>query len=523
MKVKKKYVLGLLALGALLSCARIPQQIVSEKPDALTVDSAAKKVRNSAVRVVSSVGTARGQGSGFFVAHDKIATNIHVVSDYGPIFAESADKKTTWLVEGVVAFDVKNDLVVLKLAGEGTPLSLGDSAAVKIDDAVSVVGFPSEKYKVTHGTVQNIRSSDKWIFLKTDAPRGSSGGPVLNSAGQVIGVVVGYGDHSHKYVIPTNVLKPLLAQLDPIEPLVEWHDREKIRSYTYYVHGEMKNDAGAYDEAIVALDKAIQLNAAFIYPYYKRGFAKFKLGVSESDRGNKKKAKDFYESAIGDFTHIIKQDRDDVDAYNDRAVVQVLLGESEAASGNIERARGFYELVIKDCTYVIKLNPEHVDAYNNRGVANLRLGESEATHRNVDKAQRFYEAAIEDYTHIIKRDPEDAYAYNNRGYAKYLLGKSEALVGNMVEARNLYQAAVIDGEESIRLDPDNAALYHTRGVSKAALGDLEGAIVDFDKAIQINPEYTEAYNERGRAKEALGQQEAAEADFEKAKELDPRE
>ena len=73
MKVDRKSIFVLLTLGFLFSCAPTPQQIVSEKPITPPVDSVSEKVKGSTVRLVSL----RGIGSGFFVARDKIATNIH--------------------------------------------------------------------------------------------------------------------------------------------------------------------------------------------------------------------------------------------------------------------------------------------------------------------------------------------------------------------------------------------------------------------------------------------------------------
>lgn len=245
MKANRKYLLGLLMLGILISCARVPQQIVSEKPVVLTVDSASKKVRNSTVRVVSLVGTARGYGSGFFVAHDKIATNIHIISNYGPISVESADRETTWFVEGVVAFDVKNDLVILKLAGEGMPFSLGNSDTVRVGDTVTVVGYPAEKYKVKQGTVQSSGGSGKNFLLKVDVPKGGSGSTVINKDGQVIGIASS-GNDFHTHAIPANALKVLLDKSDTMESLGQWRNRDSIRAYASSVQGSIKSNAGNY-------------------------------------------------------------------------------------------------------------------------------------------------------------------------------------------------------------------------------------------------------------------------------------
>ncbi|MYB96913.1 tetratricopeptide repeat protein [Candidatus Poribacteria bacterium] len=539
MKANRKYLLGLLMLGILISCARVPQQIVSEKPVVLTVDSASKKVRNSTVRVVSLVGTARGYGSGFFVAPDKIATNIHVVADYGPIFVESADEKTTWFVEGVVAFDVKNDLVILKLAGEGMPFSLGNSDTVKVGDTVTIVGYPAEKYKVTQGTVQSIGGSGKNFFLKVDAPKGSSGGAVIDRDGQVIGIVSS-GDDFHTYAIPANVLKVLLDKPDTIESLGQWHNRDSIRAYAYFVQSEIKNYAGNYKAEIVDLDKAVQLNAALILPYIHRGIAKRNLGDAESTHGNLEEARRLYKAAIEDYTQAITLDPEFFFAYNNRGNAKHALGRYKAAvedytqaialnpeyvsaydnRGNTKYALGRYKAAIEDYTQVITLDPEYISAYINRGHAKFRLAESAAARENTGKAQRLYEAAIEDYTQAIKLNTAYIRAYQNRAHAQFRLGESKANQGAIAEAQQSYGAVIEDLTQVIQLAPKDARMYDRRGVTKIVLGDYEGAIADFDSAIHIKPEEARFYTNRARAKEALGQLESAKADFEKAKELD---
>ena len=101
-------------------------------------------------------GKLAGVGSGFFVEREKVVTNIHVVYGEGLVSAKSVDGKTVWEVEGVVAFDVKNDLVILKVSGEGNPLPLGNSDAVQVGEPVSTLGFPETEHKVTGGIIQGI-------------------------------------------------------------------------------------------------------------------------------------------------------------------------------------------------------------------------------------------------------------------------------------------------------------------------------------------------------------------------------
>lgn len=169
--------LGVLVLGLFLSCARTPQQIIENT-------SEFQKYRNSIVRVENKHGFfSKGIGSGFFVERDKVATNIHVIAHPGPVYVKSADKKTTWKVEGIAACDVKNDLAILKIVGGGAALPLRNSDIVQTGEHISVVGDPDGKYKVTEGTLHSIRNNDKWLQMEVDTMDGSSGSPVLDSQG----------------------------------------------------------------------------------------------------------------------------------------------------------------------------------------------------------------------------------------------------------------------------------------------------------------------------------------------------
>ena len=463
------------------------------------------------------VGGRDSDATGFFVTRNKVATNIHVIAHLESVYMQSVDREKIWTVEGVTAFDVNNDLVLLKVAEEGAPLPLGNSNTLQKGETVSAVGYPKGKYTVSEGTLHSIRDSDKWLQMNVKISPGNSGSPVINSKGQVIGIVSGVVE-PYSYAIPSNALEALIVQSGSAEPLALWRNQGSILVYVHSSQGARNYGEGHYDKAIADFNKVIEVNPENIYAYYNRGLAKFRLGDLESEKGNTEKARKLYREGIEDSTQAIKQDPEDANAYHNRAGGKFRLAQSEKDTA---KAQQYYQDAIDDCTQVLQLNPKLVDSYISRSAAETLLGESKADHGDIAAAQELYRTAIRDCTQAIRLTPENAVAYSNRGYAKFRLGRTKSDQGDIAGAEILYIASVQDSTHAIQLNPENAEAYGNRGTAKAALSNAEGAIADFDAAIRLDPENANYFYERGQAKEVLGQKESAKADFEKAKELDP--
>ena len=463
------------------------------------------------------VGGRDSHATGFFVTRNKVATNVHVLASREFVLVRSIDDEKNWTVEGVTAFDAQNDLAILKVAEEGTPLPLGNSDTLQRGEAVSAVGYPRGKWTVSGGTLHSIRDNDKWLQMNVKISPGNSGSPVINSKGQVIGIISASED-PYSYAIPSNTLKALLVQSGPAEPLALWQKRVPLHPYVYASQGTRNYFEGRYDEAIADFDKVIELNPENTYAYYNRGLAKFRLADIEYKKGNTEKAKGLYEGGIEDSTQAIQRTPEDANAYHNRAGGKFRLARLET---DLAKVQQYYQDAIDDWTQVINLNPELADPYSNRGAAKALLGESKADQENITEIQALYASAIQDCIQAIQLNPENPDSYINRGYAQFRLGKTKSDQGDTAGAQALYAAAVQDCTQAIQLNPEKDAAYSNRGVAKAALGNAEGAIRDFDAAIRLNPKEADYFYERGLAKEALGQTEAAKADFQKAKELDP--
>src|SRR5439155_21943572 len=143
---------------------------------------------------------AQAEGSGFVVdSSGHIVTNQHVVANSTGIKVTFQDGKTAKAT--VVGTDPSTDIAVIKVdvaASELHPLTFASSAAVQVGQSVAAIGSPfGLPETLTSGIVsalnRTISAPNNYSIsgaIQTDAPlnHGNSGGPLLNSSGQVIGV-----------------------------------------------------------------------------------------------------------------------------------------------------------------------------------------------------------------------------------------------------------------------------------------------------------------------------------------------
>jgi len=163
-------------------------------------------------------------GSGFFVRDGEIASNLHIVEGAARGYAKLVGTKTKYNIEGITAVDTERDLVVLKISVSGAPLSLGSSDTVQVGESIYAVGNPQGlEGTFSQGIVSSIRQvgSDKLLQITAPISPGSSGGPVLNSKGEVVGVSVATfrGGQNLNFAIPSNYLKAILVKAGPVNPL----------------------------------------------------------------------------------------------------------------------------------------------------------------------------------------------------------------------------------------------------------------------------------------------------------------
>jgi len=135
----------------------------------------------------------RGVGSGFIIeSNGLILTNAHVVEGANTIYVTLTDKRE--FKAKLLGLDKRTDIAVVKIEARDLPkLPLGDSSRVRVGEWVLAIGSPfGLENTVTAGIVsaKSRDTGDYLPFIQTDVAvnPGNSGGPLLNTAGQVIGI-----------------------------------------------------------------------------------------------------------------------------------------------------------------------------------------------------------------------------------------------------------------------------------------------------------------------------------------------
>ncbi len=172
----------------------------------------------------------RASGSGFLIRQDGyLITNEHVVADADFIQVKLADGRR---FEGkLVGRDERVDLALVKIEATGLPVAaLGDSNRLRVGEFVLALGHPfGLEQTVSFGIVSRKGAplqvaTPGFDFIQTDAAvnPGNSGGPLVNMAGEVVGInSMAARNGTIGFAIPVNIVKGLLPQLASTGK-VEW-------------------------------------------------------------------------------------------------------------------------------------------------------------------------------------------------------------------------------------------------------------------------------------------------------------
>ena len=227
---------------------------------------------------VALISTPQGLGTGFVVRSDgRIATNHHVIE--GATDAVVTIGEREYREVRVVAADPKHDLAVLAIDAADLPvLSLGDSGEVHPGTEVVAIGHPlGLGNTISDGLVSGIRELGPGLrLLQVSAPisTGSSGGPLLDELGNVIGIstlVVTKGQNLN-FGVPVNYLKELLEKPETPMTLAELSEHFE---YPVLERNVPSHDLSLLDECsaedLVLIEREIARAIGVGAPLYNEG------------------------------------------------------------------------------------------------------------------------------------------------------------------------------------------------------------------------------------------------------------
>ena len=442
-----------------------------------------RRIKPSAVAIETfdSRGEKLSRGSGFFIDVDRIVTNRHVIE--GAHRAEVHSSTGTVIpVKGVLAVDAEGDIALLKIdppTPQIKPLLL-DKTSPQEGESVVVIGNPlGLEGSVTNGIVSAVRDIPTFgriIQITAPISSGSSGSPVVNMQGQVIGIATLQvtGGQSVNFAIPSERISQLQATtIMSLPELVANTGRNKrARAVQFFRDGLSFLSKDDCEKALPYFEKAVESDNNYAEAWAQSGFCNEKIGRHAEALEASKKAVNLRPSAesyfnIGLASFYLKQYKEAAEAYRQSIRIDPYnAADAYYALGLVYRDWGKADEEIQAYKQAIRLRSDYTDAYERLGSRYM-------------KSKKFNEA-IDVFRQISSLKPGDAVAPNNLGEAYAEL--------------NRYNDAVESFRHSIRLKPDFGKAYYNLGKCLLAMGNRDAALEQYTILTNIDPSWAEKLN-----------------------------
>jgi tetratricopeptide (TPR) repeat protein len=459
MKLWSKHIcfLFLLAMGFSANLAAqdfLPELVKRIKPSAVAIET------------FDSKDNTLSRGSGFFIAPDRIITNRHVIERSARAEIHLMNGKK-YPVRGVLAVDGEGDLALLQVDVPkqfAVPLPIG-RAVPQEGESIVVIGNPfGLEGSVSNGIVSAIREISgygKIIQITASISPGSSGSPVVNMAGQVIGVATLQAAEGQNlnFAVPAERIAQLkVSDVQTFSSLAtETQKNKRSAAERLYSQGLAQLALDDYARGLPYFEKAADTDPNYAEAWYQAGYCYGVLGRNqEALRASRaaQKLRPEWSAVyvnIGASNFALGQYKDAVDAYKqalkldeDNPEIQYSLGLTFDKMNRTDEEILAYKRAIA-------LKPDHANAIEQLGLA-------------LFKGRRFAESATA--FEQLKTYKPDAKTYNYLGESYFEAGKTD----ESLEAFN----------NAVGFNPDFDKARYNLGRTYLKLGNREMAQVQYE-------------------------------------------
>ncbi len=427
-----------------------------------------RRIKPSAVAIETfdAKGATISRGSGFFVAADKIITNRHVIEKSSRVEIHLMNGKK-FQARGVLAIDGEGDLALLQVdvpPNSAAALPLVQTAPQE-GESIVVIGNPfGLEGSVSNGIVSAVREIPgygKIIQITAPISPGSSGSPVVNMRGQVIGVATlqAAEGQSINFAVPSVRIAQLkLGDLQTFASLnTETLKNKRAAAQNLYSQGLGILSRDDYGKAVAYFEKAVEVDPNYAESWYQAGFC---YGM------------------LGKHTEALKASRQAARLRPEWAETHINIGASSFALGQYKEAADAYRIAAK-------LDDGNGDVQYALGLSLGKLGRT-------DEELLAYKRAV-----AIKPDLANAWEQLGSGYFK----------------QKRYADSVAAFEQLKIYKPD-AKTYNYLGENYYELGKIQESVDAFNNAVSYNPDYERARYNLGKSYVKLGDTTSANIQYE---------
>ena len=427
-----------------------------------------KRVKPSAVAIETfdARGNTLSRGSGFFVSNDRIITNRHVIEKSQRVEVHLMNG-TKYAAKGVLAIDGEGDLALLQVdipKEFAAPLQIVQAAPLE-GESIVVIGNPfGLEGSVSNGIVSAVREIPgygKIIQITAPISPGSSGSPVVNMRGQVVGVasLQAAEGQSLNFAVPSERIFGLkIGDLQTFSSLnAEAQKNKRSAAQSLYSQGLGILSRDDFARALPYFEKAVEIDSNYAEAWYQAGFC---YGM------------------LGKHVDALKASRRAAQIRPDWAETYLNIGASSFALGQFKEAVDAYR-------QVVKLDESNAEAQYALG---LSLGK-------------------------LNRTDEEILAYKRALAIKPNLPNAIEQLGLAYFKQKRYAEAATLFEQLKNYKPD-ARTYNYLGESYFESDKITESIEAFNQAVNFNPNFERARFNLGRAYLKSGDRASAELQYE---------